>query len=263
MYHVLYFLSLFFKTKVQLLETRIAKRHLFVDFVTDRDLKISEDSKFDEAFEKMLSMRKELLMAYLNSCSAYHSALLLVDSNYSVAFVLLVIAIESLSNKYCSGGGYQENFKRFMVDFLPEKRRFLSSELRYVDKKLSKKETNALFEKLLESVYGRVRSGFTHFGEQSPIVSITADKFQLAYVKTYEVHKLDLPTAKEHEELNPGFNWFKRLVEEALLNFLFSQESEERNDIHLLLLERFIKGMKARKAIKKYEPITPEKVYLQ
>ena len=262
-YYVLYFLSLFFKTKVQILEMAIENKRLFVKFVTDKDLEILEESEFDKAFEKMLSMRKELLMAYLNSCSAFHSTLLLANSNYSVAFVLLVIAIESLSNTYYSEGFRQTKFKRFFINFVPENKRFLPSELRYVDKKLTKEETNALFEKLIGSVYGRVRSGFVHFAKESPKASMVADRLQLAYIKTYKSDETDLPKHKEREELNPSFGWFKRLVEEALLNFLFSQEIKEHNDIHSLLLERFVTRIKVRKPIKLGERITPENVYLQ
>jgi len=262
MYYVLYFLCLFSKTKIQILERKIENRRLLLEFLPDRDLEFSEN-EFEKAFEKMLSMRKDLETAYLNSCSAFHSALLLENTNYSAAYVLLVVAIESLANTYYHEGYHEERFKRFFIDFLPENKRFLASELRYVEKTLTKEETDALFGKLLKSVYGRIRSGFVHFGKESPIASITADKLQLAYVQTYKDHKSDLPDEKEHEKLSPGFSWFKRLVEEALANFLLSQEIKERNDIQSLLQERFKVKVKARKDIKKYEPITPENVYFQ
>jgi len=261
-HYVLYFLSLFLKTRVQILENTIKNGNLHVEFVIDKDFEFSE-KKFDEAFKRMLSMPKRMLVPYLNSCSAFHSALLLVNSNYSAAYVLLVVAIESLSNVCYSQGSHTEKIERFMIDFLPEERRFLSSELRYVDKKLTKDETSVLFENLLKSVYRRIRSKFAHFGEESPVASMIANKFKLAYIKTYKVHKSDSPKEKENEELNPSFMWFKRLVEEALIIFLFAQDIKEQNDLTSLLSERFITRLKARKPIKMGQPITPEIVYLQ
>ena len=254
MYYVLYFISVFFKTKVQILERTSENRRLVVKFVINKDLEIFREKKFDKTFNRMLSMPKKTLMAYLNSCSAFHSALSVANNNYSVAFVLLVISIESLSNKYYSEGRYGKKFERFMNEFIPENKRFLPSELRYIDKKLTKKETNALFKKLLKSVYGRVRSGFSHFGEQSPISSMLADRFKLAYIKT----------SNDDEVFNPSFGWFKRLVEEVLINFLFSQEIKEYNDLHSLLSERFIERLKAKRVpIKKGQLLTPQDVYLQ
>jgi len=249
MYYVLYFLCLFFKTEIQILERKTESKRLLLRFLTNKDLDFLEDD-FEKAFEKVVLMQKDLEVAYLNSCSAFHSALRLENSNHSTAFVLLVVAIESLANTYYRKGSHGERFKRFFADFVPENKRFLTSELRYVERELTREETGALFVKLLTSVYGRVRSGFAHFGKESPVASMTADKLQLAYVKTYR-------------KLNPGLRWFKRLVAEALINFLFSQEIKERNDIHSLLQERFKVKVKARKDIKKYEPITPENIYLQ
>jgi len=253
MYYVLHFVSLFFKTKIRAVERKIEDNRLILQFAMNKDFEIFERSDFDKVFERLLTMRKEILMTYLNSCSAYHSALILADGNQSVAFLLLVIAIESLSNKYYSQSKYEERFKRFMVDFLPEDRRFLSHEVRFVDKKLGKEEANTLFRKLLKSVYGRVRSGFVHFGETSPVASMLADRFQLAYIKTY----------KDGEKFNPSFLWFKRLVEEVLVNFLFSEEVKKHSDLYSLLSERFINRLKGRKAIKKGQLVTPEDVYLQ
>jgi len=253
MYYTLHFLSLFFKTKIQIVERIKKGKRLVLKFVLDKDFKTFESSKFGEVFDRMLLVRKEILMTYLNSCSAYHSALMLTNSNHSVAFLLLAIAVESLSNKYYASGKYGERFRRLIIDFLPKNRRFLPSELRYVDKTLNEKEEESLFNKLLESVYGRIRSGFVHFGEGSPVASIVGDRFQLAYIKAQ----------KDGDKFAPSFVWFKRLVEEVLVNFLSSQEAKTRNDLFSLLSERFIYKMKARRAIKKGQLVTPEDIYLQ
>ena len=140
-----------------------------------------------------------------------------------------------------------------MNDFLPENRRFLGTDLKYVEKELTPEEKTEIFQKLLKAVYGRVRSGFAHFGEVTPVTSMVADKYQIAYIKTYE----------NGEKLSPSYEWFKRISNEALLNFLFAQELEENKDLFSLLSERFIHKIKAKKDIKKGEFISPENVYMQ
>lgn len=188
MQQVLHFLSMFYVTEVQISSMVIEEAHAFVEFTGGRELENLKENEFAEAFGKMLSMRRELLTKYVSSCSTFHSAMLLADTSYSVAFVLLVIAAESLSNAYYSKGSHFQKFKKLFMDFLPRKRRFLPSETRYADKKRISEEADVLFDKLIKAVYERVRSGFVHFGEESPVPSIIADRFQLAYMKTIKNH---------------------------------------------------------------------------
>jgi hypothetical protein len=180
----LYFLSMFLKSRVQVFEPVGEGKRVVAEFFVDRNVEASEFKEYDRAFEKMLSVGDELIDEYLNSCSAYHSALLLQEANYEVAFALLVTSIESLSNTYYHQGGKEEKFKRFITEFLPDGKMFLPIERRHFKRELTEEEANALLQKLLESSYGRLRSGFIHFGKPNPVASKKADQLQLAYIKT-------------------------------------------------------------------------------
>jgi hypothetical protein len=247
MQHRLHFLSVFMRSSIRIFDPVKVGGRMACEFFVDRDVEASELGEFDEAFGKMLSMQEVLIDAYLNSCSAYHSALFLREANYEVAFALLITAVESLSNTYYSEGSDSKRFQRFVMEFLPEDKAFLPSERRYLKRELTKKETNAHLQKLLKAAYGRLRSGFAHFGRSSPLGSKLADKLQIAYVKTGE-GKPQSQGREEHEVLNPSFGWFKRIVGEVLLRFLSLQKSGERRDLHVLTLPSFMARVKAGKS---------------
>lgn len=217
----LYFLSLFLGTRVQLFQPVTEGERLVMGFLVDKDVEASELTEFDKTFDKMLHMPRDSLEGYLNSCSAFHSALTLSESNYTVAFVLLVIAVESLSNREYpkSHGHLKRGFKKFVRHYLLADRAFLPFDLK---RALNGEQEDTLLRRLLESVYSEIRSGFVHHGRGDPIGSILADRAGLAYIRIGEDPQLS--EKEQHKFLNPGLGWFKRIVREVLLEFL-QQES--------------------------------------
>lgn len=175
------------------------------------------DSSVDleELCRKLKSLDQDLLRQYLRGCSAYRTALSLVEDNPTLSFFLLVTAIEAVSNKVMRSGDQRKDFVEFILRYLPKS----------FEDELGNK---GLLPLLIDEAY-TMRCAFTHGGTEISIGTLSADHLQRKYVK----HMI-----KDKEVCSPGLSWLADVVQTVLLKFLSDQKTEQEHESTLSDLAR-------------------------
>lgn len=166
--------------------------------------KIEFPSDFEDLFKKLCSLDLDVLRQFLRSCNTYRTALSLIDDNPTLSFFLLVTAVEAISNKVIKRKRIRENFREFILKYLP-----ISFEEELGHRKL--------LLSLIDQAYG-MRNAFTHGGTEISIGTLSADALERKYVKHY---------VKGKEVYSPSLRWFENVVHAVLLEFLRTQKAVE------------------------------------
>jgi hypothetical protein len=150
----------------------------------------------DELLQRLLGMERKLLQQYLRACSTYQTALFLRPTHPKIAFMLLVSAIECLSNIVFSKLGTKAAFRQFIQQHLS-----------------NDTEQDPVIARVLNSAY-RIRSDFLHGGH----AILAAEHQELP--KTIRA----IVTKKEGEKMYAvNIDWFEQVVGAVLTNFLRRQ----------------------------------------
>lgn len=169
---------------------------------------IEELPDIDSLIARFKKKDPEVARQFLRACEVYRSALNLMGENNTLSFFLFTIAVECLSNKVGRGNGSCDKFIDFILDYLPDK---------------SSLPSKQDWRELLQQIYRRHRSGFTHGGKEIPEAVNLADRLNRVYVRNMVDGK---------EVRTPGLKWFESVVRGALVGFLNSAEydSEQQTD---------------------------------
>lgn len=203
--------------------------------------KIEFPSDFQDLYKKLHSLDLDVLRQFLRSCSTYRTALSLIDDNPTLSFFLLVTAIEAVSNKVIKGDKIRENFREFILKYLPS-----SFEEELGDRKL--------LLSLINEAYN-MRNAFTHGGTEISVGTLSADSLKRDYVKHY---------IEDREKYSPSLRWFESVVHAVLLAFVRAQKTVNGKESKLpdLALEEAIIHVKTKKAIKAGQVVTTKDVDL-
>jgi len=239
--YVLSLLSLFSEMKVEFDSMQIENiQSTFRRSHSSLIGKIELPSDLEDLFRKLLSMDVDLLRQYMRGCSAYRTALSMIDDNPTLSFFLLVTAIEAISGKVIKRTD-RENFTKFILTYLP-----ISFE--------NELETKELLPLLVSRAYD-MRCEFTHGGCEISRGSVLADQLKLNYVK----HQI-----RNKELYSPSVRWFARVVRAALINFLRQQliMEEKKSDLSGLAMEEGVIYLQAAKDVKEGQVVTTKDVDL-
>jgi hypothetical protein len=203
--------------------------------------KITLPPDLDDLFKKLCSLDADVLRQYLRSCDAYMTALSLIDNNPTLSFFLLVTAIEAISNKVMGSDKISDNFRQFILKYVPN-----SFENELGDRRL--------LELLIEQAY-KMRSAFTHGGTEISIGTLSADSLNRNYVKHYVEGK---------EVCSPSLRWFENLVRAVLLEFLRAQKIVEGAESKLsdLAMKEGVMDVKLTRVTEVGRIVTPDDVDL-
>jgi len=203
--------------------------------------KIEFPSDFEDLFKRLRSLDLDVLRQFLRSCDVYRTALSLIDDNPTLSFFLLVTAIEAISNKVIKSDKMRENFREFILKYLPN-----SFEEKLGDRKL--------LLSLIEEAY-TMRNAFTHGGAEISMGTLSADDLKRDYVKHY---------VEGREVCSPSLRWFESVVHAVLLEFLRAQKVIEEKESRLsdLAMEEGIIHVKSKKPIEAGQVVTTEDVDL-
>ena len=247
-HYILSLLSVLGRTRINFNSIRI--NNVNVTFRTSRAYKqfsgqLDLPSNLKDIYNNLFSLNEKLFVQYIRSCSAYQNAISLLPNNPTVGCFMLVVAIECLSNVVLKGkSSHFVKFRDFIVKYLP-------SEIR--DEEIAMD----LFLELLEQIYRKYRSGFTHGGLNISVGSLAADKAGLKYVKHYIDGK---------EVKSPSLTWFENIVRGVLIEFLRRQVGtsvEDRRQRVDLAVAEGILNVKLRKPKKPGEVAFVEDVDIQ
>jgi len=236
--YVLAVLSLLLRTQVKFHSMRTNNVNVtFETSIPKRFLgKITIPKDFHELYEKLYSLKTEVLKCYLRSVRIYQTAISLTREDPTLSFFLLTVAIECLSNNVIEGGSHQERFEAFIRKYLPSE---LESERQHLN--------------FLDQAY-KVRSLFTHRGRDISTASILADRAEIPVLKHF---------VKGKEVRTPSLSWFERVVQGALVNFLRRQKIKKiRKDLAELARERGVIYLKSKKPLTTGRLVTKEDVEL-
>ena len=174
------------------------------------------DSSIDlgELCRRLKSLDQDLLIQYLRGCSAYRSALSLIEESPTLSLFLLVTAIEAVSHNVVRSGDLRKDFVEFI--------------LTYLSKSFEEQLGIELLTKLINEAYN-MRCAFTHGGREISIGTLSADNIHRIYVK----HKVE-----GKEVCSPSLAWFASVVQNVLLRFLTLQEAREGRESILSDLAR-------------------------
>jgi hypothetical protein len=179
--------------------------------------------------DKFNSLDLDLARQFLRAADVYKTAVNLIGQNNTLAYFLLTVTIECLSNKIRpeTGKGKCDNFINFILAYLQDK---------------SQIESEAEWKELLKEVYYRHRSGFTHGGKEIPQATDLADQLNRVYVKNFIDGK---------EVKTPSLKWFEAVVRNTLLGFLIAQETskEPKDTVKEISLEHGVVHLKAMRDI--------------
>ena len=169
---VLSFLSLTFGTNVEIKSFMINSVNfgLFSQDSAASSLlgMITELPDLSEFLMKFSSLEIELARQFIRAANVYKTSVSLIGQNNTLAFFLLSVSIECLSNKVINEGGKCDKFIEFIIQF-SDGYAGLDSEKELVS--------------LLKEVYYNHRSGFTHGGKEIPEATNVADQLDRPYVK--------------------------------------------------------------------------------
>lgn len=157
--------------------------------------------------QKLMSLGKQLTHQFVRACNAYSLALSSVEIDQSLAFLLLVTALECISTQ---------------EEFCPNKELNKSAKsteryCRLVGQYCLKKEElypnggEQNFIRDLKTVYYSHRSAFVHAGKEVSIASKVADRLNIPSLG----HFVD-----GQEIFTPGLKWFFEVTRRTLLGFL-------------------------------------------
>lgn len=170
---------------------------------------IEELPNINSLLAKFKGKNTEVARQFLRACEVYRAALNLMGENNTLSFFLFTTAIECLSNKVGKkGASHRDKFIDFIFHFIPDK---------------SSLPSEQDWKKLLQEIYDRHRSGFTHGGKEIPEAVSLADRLNRVYVCNVVDGK---------EVRTPGLKWFESVVRGTLIGFLNSAEhdSEQQTD---------------------------------
>lgn len=240
------YLSLILGSKVKI-ESVMTDSAQFIETRTESTFKeyysvIEELPDLDLMLQRLQSLENDIARQYLRACEVYRTALRLIDENNTLSFFLLTIAIECLSNKASKKEGKCEKFVDFILNYLPDKSDFKSTE-----------EWN----EILKEIYYNHRSGFTHGGKRVPEAVRLADELDRIYVRN---------TINDKEVKTPSLKWFERIARTSIISFLNSQKikegSQNKDYFKEISLEHGIIKLKLRTARKKGDAIREKDVDL-
>jgi hypothetical protein len=160
-------------------------------------------------YDKLAQLRLKDRARFVNSARAFQSALSLLDSNPTVSFFMLVVAIECLSNYVLpplKKESKRERFVRFVETYLHQS---LSTEKSDISK----------FRSRLDTAY-RMRNAFVHGGQLLHPAVYFADRLVRPSVLYFE---------RKQERRAPGLLWLEKIVRAALLGFLEARVQEIPN----------------------------------
>lgn len=161
----------------------------------------------DSLVARFKGKNAEVARQFLRACEVYRAALNLMGENNTLSFFLFTIAIECLSNKVGKGEGSCDKFIDFILDYLPDK---------------SSLPSEHDWKELLQEIYYRHRSGFTHGGKEIPEAVSLADRMNRVYVRNVVDGK---------EVRTPGLKWFESVVRGSLTGLLNSAEYDSGQQI--------------------------------
>lgn len=202
---------------------------------------IEELPDIDSLIARFKKKNPEVARQFLRACEVYRSALNLMGENNTLSFFLFTIAVECLSNKVGRGNGSSDKFIDFILGYLPDK---------------SSLPSEQDWRELLQQIYRRHRSGFTHGGKEIPEAVNLADRLNRVYVRNMVDGK---------EVRTPGLKWFESVVRGALVGFLNSAkyDSEQQTDhFKELSLEYGRVMVKARHNLQAHTVVTEKDVDL-
>jgi len=241
--YMLSLLSLILQMKVEFDSTKVNNVQVTLKKKRSSFLKgkIEFPSDFEDLFKKLHSLDLDVLRQFLRSCSVYRTALSLIDDNPTLSFFLLMTAIEAISNKVIKSDKIRENFREFILKYLPS-----SFEEELGDRKL--------LLSLIEEAYN-MRNAFTHGGTEISIGTLSADSLDRKYVKHY---------VEGRETYSPSLRWFESVVNSVLLEFLRVQKAVEGKESKLpdLAKEEAIIHVKSKKSLTAGRVVTTKEVDL-
>lgn len=202
---------------------------------------IEELPDIESLVAKFKGKDAEVARQFLRACEVYRAALNLMGENNTLSFFLFTTAIECLSNKVGKGASYRAKFIDFILHYLPDK---------------SSLPSEQDWKKLLQEIYDRHRSGFTHGGKEIPEAVSLADRLNRVYVRNVVDGK---------KVRTPGLKWFESVVRGTLIGFLNSAEhaSEQQTDhFKNISLEYGRVMVKAKRDIQAHTVVTEKDVDL-
>lgn len=237
-------LSLWFGTSLQI-------KSFMVNSVNTGDLKqrsaasgligiIENPPNLQLLIDKFNSLNIDLARQFLRAANVYNTAVNIIGQNNTLAFFLLTVSVECLSNKTKTreDKGSCDSFINFILKYLSDKSQ-LNSELEW--------------KEILKEIYYNHRSGFTHGGKEIPEATNLADNLNRVYVTNFIDGK---------EIKTPSLKWFETIVRNTLTGFLLSQENSDNNEdrVKEISLEHGIVRLKARNSIQKGSIVTEKDI---
>jgi hypothetical protein len=204
--------------------------------------------KLNDYFARFASLDDDLARQYIRAARTYSFALEFIPSDPTFAFFLLVVAAECMSSQdkvisfkeLSSEPKKCERFCRFITTFLLE------------EFKGNDERSESLLTELLKTTYYEHRSGFTHGGKEVSSAALKADEIGSSYFKH----------ATEGKEIKtPGLGWFAKVIRGALLGYILSipSHNKEHKDDQLiprLALEKAFLKIKVKKDLQAGQVVT-------
>jgi hypothetical protein len=162
---------------------------------------------YDVPVSSLSRLSETLAKQFVRSSKAYQLALHARTIDYSLAFLLLVTAIEAMSSQ-------EEVIPHNELDKTKKScERFCNFVTTYCSNlsQLYGHDGEDGFKRNLKTVYYEHRSAFVHAGKQVSYAADLADQFGFKYI----THTVD---GKPHT--TPGLHWFFNVVRKTLLGFL-------------------------------------------
>ena len=203
----------------------------------------------EDRFNKLLCINSKFFYPFINSAQRFYDSITIKEGNYSVAFVLLVFALETISNILYKYGSKRRKLIRFVNNYI-ESKKFTQTEIRQLEFSGVKKNINLLFNKLLSHCY-QFRCGYVHDGEMISILSLIADKLSMAFISNDQI------------TVFPSYSWLRRISNLTLINFLDQNKREGKNSFRKYFEPYEIKYFKTKKAVQKGQPLNENDIYLQ
>jgi hypothetical protein len=160
---------------------------------------------FELGLDNLKNLDYDRTKQFLRACEVYRTAVNLINSNNTLCFFLLCVAIECISNNVSQKESACEKFIDFIITYLPEKKDF---------------KTDADLIEILKEIYYNHRSGFTHGGKSIPEAVSLADMLNRIYIRNIIDGK---------EVRTPSLKWFEHIVRASLIGYLSKVEQEQKN----------------------------------
>lgn len=173
----------------------------------------------ESKFNKLLCIDSSFFNAFIDSSKTFNESLITKENNYSIAFVLLVFSLESISNILYRNGKWR-NLKRFVMNYVTTDR-FTQYEIREIEFLGKRGNTNLLFERLLKQDYN-YRNDYVHGARTLPTLSQVADKMSMAFISNDQI------------SIFPSHSWLRRISNIALNNFLMHEQCKGKNNVRRL-----------------------------